>query len=174
MNEYELIQAISGADEQGYGKCTISIQPQRCDIEGNTLNTDDEYITEKPVVQLCKQPGGFVLLDLIFESTDDVDLHRIYGYLQEFFSAENSVDDSVDDFPLFLLTIVPEALNGEYFALGINPVFYALTPDDVKGEPKIIRMLFIAQEKMDDIPNFLFLKSDEEELENILFGDEEE
>ncbi len=174
MTEYDIIQAISGTDDNGFSKCTISLQPQRCDSDGHIVNTDEAYVTDKPVVNMFKQAGGYILLDLVFESVDDVDLVNIYGYLQDFFNADNSTSDDELDFPLFLLTLVPDSLNGEYFALGVNPIFYALAPDDVKGEPKILRMVFVAQDDSDEVPNFLFMKSDEEILDDILAGDEEE
>ena len=175
VSEYELIQAISGADEHGYGKCVISIQPQRCDADGNVVNTDDEYVTEKPVVQVFRQPGGYVLVDFVFDSVQDADLRNMYFILEDFFAASNSSDDDDEDFPLMSLSLVPQSLNGEYFAIGFNPIFYALTPDDFTGEPKIIRLVFVSQDDPDTIPNFLFLKSDEEAYENIVAeGDSDE
>lgn len=172
VSEFELIQEISGVDEFGNGKCTISIQPQRCDAEGTVVNTDDEFITEKPVVHLFKQAGGYVLVDFVFESVHDVDLQRMYAVLEDFFAATNSVSDDELDFPLFALSIVPNALEGRFFAIGFNPIFYALAPDDVCGEPKIIRMAFVCQDDPDVVPNFLFLQSDDEELEKIVADEE--
>lgn len=171
-SEYQMIQELSGADENGNSKCIISIQPQRCDAEGNTTNTDEEYVTEKPIVKMFKQAGGYVLVDLVFSSMQDVDLRRTYSYLADFFTATNSTTDDELDFPLLVISFVPNSLQGEYFALGINPIFYALTPDDVTGEPNTIRMVFIYQDDPDEVPNFLFLRSDADELDKILEDDE--
>mgnify|MGYP003304065129 CR=1 FL=1 len=168
FSEYDLIQAISGADTHGNGKCVVSIQPQRCDADGNIVNTDDEYITEKPVVHVFRQTGGFVLVDFVFDSVQDEDLRRMYALLEDFFAATNSSNDDDTDFPLLALTIVPNALNGEYFAVGFNPIFYALTPDDLTGQPNVVRLVFVSSEDDDEIPNFMFLQSDAEELESIM------
>lgn len=173
ISEYDLIQAISGTDEHGYGKCVISIQPQRCDADGNVVNTDSEYVTEKPVVKVFRQAGGYMLVDFMFDSVYDADLRNIYAILEDFFAATNSSADDDEDFPLMALSIVPQSLNGEYFAIGFNPIFYALTPDDSTGEPRIIRLVFVAQDDPDMIPNFLFLKSDEEAYENIVADDDD-
>ncbi len=173
VSEYELIQAISGADERGYSKCVISIQPQRCDADGNVVNTDDEYVTEKPIVRVFRQAGGYVLVDFAFNSIHDADLRNMYAILEDFFAATNSSDDDDEDFPLLAITIVPHSLEGEYFAIGFNPIFYALTPDDPTGEPNIIRLVFVTQDDPDMVPNFLFLKSDEE-YENFISDDEED
>ena len=174
VSEFELIQEISGVDEFGKGKCTISIQPQRCDADGNVVNTDDEFITEKPVVHLFKQAGGYVLVDFVFDSINDVDLQNMYAILVDFFAAINSASDDELDFPLFALSIIPNVLEGRFFAMGFNPIFYALAPDDVYGEPRIIRTAFVCQDDPDVIPNFLFLQSDEEELEKIIADEEDE
>ena len=107
--EFDLIQAISGQDELGAGKCTITIQPQRCNAEGNVVNTDVEYVTEKPVVQMFKQSGGFVLIDFIFESIEDIDLKRMFGYFQDFFASTNSIRDEDREFPVLVVSTVPNA-----------------------------------------------------------------
>ncbi len=172
FTEYDLIQAISGTDEFGHSKCSISINLERQDADGNLKKIDDEFVSEKPVVQVFKQAGGFVLVDFIFDDINDMDLHIIYSYLKKFFDSTQSVSDDDLDFPVLSVAIVPNDLQGEYWVLGNNPIFYALTPDDEKGEPRIIRMAFIQQEDKDVLPNFLFLTSLEEELEKI--GDEED
>ena len=167
FTEYDLIQAISGENEFGLSKCAISINLERQDANGNIKKLDDEFVSEKPVVQIFKQPGGFVLVDFVFDDINDMDLHIIYSYLKRFFDSTQSVSDDDLDFPVLSVAIVPNALQGEYWVLGNNPIFYALTPDDEKGEPKIIRMACVQQEDADVLPNFLFLTSLEEELEKI-------
>lgn len=174
QSEYDFIQAISGADIDGNGRCVVSIQPQRQNAEGKITDTDDAFETEKPVVEMCKQAGGWVMVDFIFNSVDDMDLHKMYSYLQCFFRASNSVSDDELDFPLLVFTFVPLEGEGEFFAVGINPIFYALTPEDSKGEPTIIRTVFKCQDEGDAVPNFLFLRADEEMLENIKNEDDED
>lgn len=166
-SEFDLIQAISGADEHGAGKCTISIQPQRCDADGNLVNTDSEFETDKPIVQMFKQVGGFVLVDFVFDSVHDVELQRMFGYFRDFFDSTNSIRDEDQEFPVLVVSIIPNAFAGEYWTMGINPIFYTLAPDDTLGEPKILRVLFASDEDVDEIPNFLFMKSDDAELAKI-------
>lgn len=173
-SEYDLIQAMSGVDEDGHGKCVVSLQAQRQDADGNVKNTDDELVIEKPIVQVFKQAGGYVLVDFVFDSVDDIELKEMYSYIQRFFQASNSTDDDELDFPLLLVSLVPEEYKGQYFAVGINPVFYALTPDDVKGEPTTIRLVFVTQVDDNLVPNFLFLKSDEKALDKMTKEDSEE
>lgn len=164
LSEYDLIQAISGVDAHGAGKCTVTIQPQRCNADGNVVNTDVEYMTDKPIIQMFKQAGGFVLVDFVFESIEDIDLKRMYEYLRDFFDSTNSIREEDNEFPVLAISIVPEAFAGEYWTMGLNPVFYTLAPDDMKGEPKILRLLFSSDEDSETLPNFFFMKSDETEL----------
>lgn len=174
FSEYDLIQAISGRDEHGAGKCSIAIQPQHCNADGRVVDTDEEYVTDKPVVQMFKQAGDFILVDLIFDSINDIDLQRIYTLFQDYFASTNSANDISGDFPIIALSVVPRALNGEYWTLGLNPIFYSLVPDDVTGKPNIIRLTFVAQSDPETVPNFFFMRSKEEELEKIREENEEE
>lgn len=166
-SEYDLIQAMSGATPEGEGKCSVTIKQQRCNAEGNLIEIDEEFISEKPIVQMFKQPGGFICVDLIFHSLEDKDLRMFYAYLSSFFTAANSTSDEEDDFPLLSVVFVPHEFEGKYWAIGLNPIFYSLTPEDVTGEPRIIRMAFMAQEDSDELPNFLFFVTPDSELESI-------
>ncbi len=167
MSKYDLIQHISGAEENGMSKCTTSVQLFRENEDGKIVNIEDEFITSKPIIQISNQVGGYVLVDLIFDSSEDIDLHIIYSYLDKFFDYTASTNDEETDFPLIHFAFFPESLEGRYWALGLNPIFYALTPDDTRGEPRIIRLAFISQDDCDALPNFLFLESSEEELEKL-------
>lgn len=168
FTEYDLIQAISGVDKNGNGKCSVGLRHQRCRAsDGRVRDVDDEFITEKPVVNLFRQPGGFFIVDLCFQSVEDRDLRTVFAYLQKFFAPENSALDDDLEFPLLSLSIVPEQLDGEYWALGMNPLHYTLTPEDSTGEPRIIRLLFMSQMDPDALPNFFFMKSDSAVLEEM-------
>lgn len=167
ISEFDLIQAMSGANIDGEGKCVLAIKQQRCDADGVLRDLDDEFVTEKPVVQVFKQAGGFVLVDLVFNSIEDKDLKIIYAYLDRFFSSSNSASDDEDDFPLLTFTFVPHAFDGAYWAMGLNPIYYGLTPEDSTGEPRIIRLVFMAQDDTEALPNFLFLSSPDSALEDI-------
>lgn len=167
LTKYDLIQFISGSDENGMSKCTTSVQLLRQNAEGNLTNTEDEFVTTKPVIQISNQVGGFILVDLIFDSCEDIDLHIIYSYLKRFFHYTESTNDEETDFPLINFAFFPNSLEGKYWVLGLNPIFYALTPDDARGEPRIIRLAFVAQDDLDALPNFLFLNSPEDELEKL-------
>lgn len=173
LSEYDLIQAMSGVDENGEGKCAIAITHQRCDSRGVVRDVDDEFVSEKPVVQVFKQPGGFLCVDLLFRSIEDKDLKIIYSYLDRFFAATNSASDDETDFPLLSVVIVPREYGGKYWAIGLNPILYALTPEDSAGEPRIIRMTFMAQDDQDALPNFLFLASPEETIDSFLLQEDD-
>ena len=164
FSEYDLIQAMSGVDEFGDSKCFVGIKQQRCDADGHLKDVDDEFVTEKPVLKFFRQAGGFITVDMIFQSVEDRDLKIIFSYLDRFFQASNSATDDEMEFPLLSFSFVPHEHQGLYWALGLNPVHYTLTPEDSTGEPRIIRMLFLMQDDKDILPNFLFLRSSDSEL----------
>lgn len=170
ISEFDLMQSMSGPNIDGEGKCVLAIKQQRCNADGVLREMDDEFITEKPVVHIFKQAGGFVLVDLVFSSIEDKDLKIIYAYLDRFFSASNSVSDDEYDFPLLTFTFVPHAFDGAYWAIGLNPIYYGLTPEDSTGEPRIIRLVFMAQDDTEALPNFLFLASPNSALEDIMIA----
>ena len=173
FSEYDLIQAMSGVDAYGNGKCVVAIRHQRSNGHGVMIDVDEEFITEKPIVQVCKQPGGFIGVDLIFDSIEDRDLKIIFAYLDRYFSSDSSMSDDGLIFSQFTVAILPHAYNGKYWAMGVNPIFRTLVPEDITGEPRIIRLVFLMQENLDAIPNFLFLQSSDEALETLC-GDEAE
>lgn len=167
FSEYDLIQAMSGVDSFGEPKCSVTVRLQQCHEDGHWSELDDEFISEKPVVQVCKQAGGFVLVDLIFRSVQDRDLKTIFSYIDRYFSPENSVSDDGLSFSLLSVALVPYAFEGKYWAMGMNPIWFGLVPDDSEGEPKIIRLAFVMQDGADSVPNFVFLSSGDSELEAI-------
>lgn len=174
LTRYDLIRAMSGTNEYGEGKCTIAIRQQRQTAQGVLSDVDDEFISEKPVVQVSNPTEGFVCVDLIFNSIEDKDLNIIYSYLERFFSTTNSIREDGLDFPVFSLAIFPHEFNGRYWALGLNPIFRALTPEDATGEPRIIRMVFVCQEDQDMVPNFLFFETPEGSLPDLGNDEDEE
>ena len=122
FSEYDLIRAMSGADKYGEGKCMVAVKHQRCEANGNCVDVDDEFVTEKPIVNVFRQPGGFVLVDLYFRSVEDKDLKIVYSYLDRFLRAENSSSDDGLDFPLLSFAFLPKEFEGKYWALGVNPI----------------------------------------------------
>lgn len=174
LSEYDLIQAMSGTNDYGEGKCTIAVRQQRQNADGILKDVDDEFITDKPVVQIFKQPSGFVSVDLIFKSMEDKDLRIIYAYLDRFFSSTNSISDDGLDFPVLTFAFIPHEFNGKYWALGLNPIFRTLTPEDSTGEPRIIRMVFFAQEDQSSLPNFLLLQSSDSSLDALSVSEDDD
>lgn len=174
ISEYDLIQAMSGANEYGEGKCTIAIRQQRQNADGILRDVDDEFVSEKPIVQVSRQTAGFVCVDLIFNSVEDKDLKIIYSCLERFFASTNSMSDNGLDFPVLSFAIIPHAFNGKYWAMGLNPIFRTLTPEDSTGEPRIIRMTFVCQEDQDALPNFLFLQTPDSYLNALDISEDEE
>ena len=112
LTKYDLIQAISGSDENGMSKCTTSVQLVRQNAEGKIIDTEDEFVTTKPVIQISNQVGGYILVDLIFDSAEDIDLNIIYSYLKRFFHYTESANDDETDFPLINLAFFPNSLEG--------------------------------------------------------------
>lgn len=174
ITDYDLIQAISGEGEFGESKCVVALRQMRSNCEGKLHDVDDEFITEKPIVSIFKQPGGFVCVDFFFKSVEDRDLKIMFSYLQRFFQAANSVSDDGVEFPLLTFTFMPREFDGQYWAIGLNPLHYALTPEDSTGEPRVIRVLFGQQEDGEQVPNFLFVKSPDGVLDAMDVHDDED
>lgn len=140
MTVKELILACSGKDASGFPKCGVGLFYEKWKEDG-TSQTIDEVSTDNPVVEIF-QSDSYTQVDLKYSSTVSVDLRMMWDLLQRYASPENSYDDSEDEFPAIVLSIIPKEFGGNYYFLGTQPVMFALQPDTVKGESTVIRIIF--------------------------------
>lgn len=153
MNTKELIMAASGPDKDGRTKSAIGVFREIWGADGSVTPVEDMSM-DKPVVNIFRH-GGYVQVDLKFGSKMDVDLRMLWSMLEKFCEAANSVEDEAESIPALTLSILPHQFEGEYYMLGVNPIFHTLQPDSPSEEPTVIRMIF-------DEQDFLFYEMDKD------------
>ncbi len=155
-DKYDLMEAMSGADEKGEGKCLITFS-LKC--HGSTQLIEPEISTKEPIVNVAEQDDGTIQVVLMFKDTDDTTLTEIQKYLKKYYE---SVEDGVASLD-FVVGIFPIALNGDAWMTGINPIGVKafsqdLSEEGISTEVGIVILEFECYDNPYILPNCLFYK----------------
>lgn len=169
---YDVIKALSGRDETGAVKASAQMFHVIYGSDGSSRDADELYI-EKPEIRIFKDADNIVKVDFIYEFPDDADLYAQYMFLEKFFSPENSIKYSDEEFNLWLKQdgqlmegrYIPEkerqiiyldtlvmniiSLNprGKYTVTTLDkPVMYSLVPVRPGESPSVLRMIYQAED----------------------------
>lgn len=172
MREYEVITAISGRDDAGDVKAGTQMFHDIYGSDESIREVDTLYI-QKPEIRIFKDADNIVKIDFVYDYPDDEDLIAQYMFLESFFSPQNSVKYSSEEFHTWVMQdnllaegrVIPEEkLQVIYLdALVINiisltprgkytvettdkPLFYSLVPARPGDSPTILRLIFQAQD----------------------------
>lgn len=168
MRDYEIIEAISGRDDSGDVKAGTQMFHVIYGSDESIREVDTLYI-QKPEVRIFKDADNIVKIDFVYDYPDDQDLIAQYMFLESFFSPQNSVKFSDEEFDTWLMQdsllaegkFIPEDEREVIYvdALVINiisltprgkytvettekPLFYSLVPARPGDSPTILRLVF--------------------------------
>ena len=158
MTIKDIILAASGSID-GNTKCAIGLFHEIWNVDTDETSTLQQINIEKPIVNIFKH-ANYTQVDLVFKSKFDADLRNIWDMLTRFCETENSIDDDTTELPVIVLSIFPHELNGLYYILATNPIFYTLQPEDASGDPCVIRLVF-------DNDDFIVIKDNEEAINEL-------
>lgn len=172
MRDYEVIDAVSGRDASGTVKASIEMNHQIIGSDGSVREVDSIYI-EKPEIRIFKDADNIVKVDFVYDYPDDQDLIAQYMFLESFFSPQNSVKYSGEEFHTWLkqdsqleqgiyipederqklsldilvISIISLSPKGKYSLTTLDkPLMYYLVPVR-PGEPDtILRLIFQAED----------------------------
>ncbi len=138
MKEKELFMASSGKDEYGVGKALIR-------LETKIINKDSEDILRESFVDYPEitlfRSGKFVMADVKFGDSLNVDFVSMRAQLQELMNPIHSADKEENVLPIVVLTIMPKEYMGEYFIFGMHPA-WSFISSKVDGANDTIRFIF--------------------------------
>ncbi|MEG1894837.1 MAG: hypothetical protein RR162_01260 [Oscillospiraceae bacterium] len=137
----EFAIACSGVDDSAMPKACAGINREIWHTSDSEQTTVNEMVLETPTINVFKH-SGYVQVDLNFSSKLNSELPMMWSFLEDFCKAINCQDDSSDDIPVLILTLVPVALSGEYYGIFANPIFHTLQPEAVKGDSVVVRLIF--------------------------------
>lgn len=147
MNVDELIYETCGKDEDGVPKSAITLALSMWHIGGE--DTDDVSVNSfhNPTVNIERR-GNYIQTDLAFDASADPELRMLWNGLEEYGKLANEVNEHSTEVPFCSLTIVPIALDGMFYTMAINPIFWSLHSSIVGGKADTIRILFEAGDFM--------------------------
>lgn len=153
----DLLEAMCGKNVLGFSKCYIQLFQEEIEKDG-TINRIDDLFIDKPIINMFVQPGS-VLVDFIYKSSRDEDLNYQWEFMNGYYIASNSTNDETGVSPSLTVLIVPRDYDGEYYAIGQNPLMVVLTPSEpTNPDPKIIRAIFREDQ-------FQFLHADPKDID---------
>jgi hypothetical protein len=149
MNTNELISKITGVDERRRTKSSITLTNLMFHTDTEMAEELNTITLNKPSIEI-ERHGNFVQLEICFVSSMDQDLRALWNNFEYYGRQYNDMTSDIangDKVPICSLTIVPIALEGQYHATALNPVFWALTSKKIGQNSNIIRLLY----NLDDI-----------------------
>ena len=139
MKEKELFCAASGSDDYGVGRSLIRLETKIVDGDNEEKILRETFV-DYPEISLFRG-GRFVMADIKFDDSLNVDYVNMRAQLSELMVPQNSMDEEEDTCPVTVLTIMPKEYMGEYFICGMHPA-WSFMSSKVDGANDTIRFIF--------------------------------
>lgn len=140
MTERDILIAASGISEDREPKAQIQIETKFVDVEKGEEVVVDSIGFHGPILNFFRSVRH-MNVDVQFDSASDPGLYQLVKVLKEFWIPENSVVSGDGRIPVVVLTVLPTALAGEYFATGVN-ASWVVIPSQVNRLPDTVRFIF--------------------------------
>ena len=91
----------------------------------------------------------YVQVDFKFISALDNDLRLMWNTLELYGKTSNDININTEQTGLLAvcgITMIPMFYDGQYFCSAVNPLFWALTAEEVGKNANVIRVLFNAED----------------------------
>lgn len=142
----DFLEALTDKDLNNISRTTIAVDCELLDLKTQETKTLASAALQKPVITVEKH-GEYVQLDFEFISALDSDLKLFWNTLEMYGKTSNDVNTDTTKTGLVAtssITMLPTTLEGKYFAIAVNPIFWALTSKDVGVNANIIRIMVSA------------------------------
>ena len=139
----EFLEHLSDTDSNHMSTTTISVDCSLLNLEDEDSKTMATISMQKPVVSI-ERHGNFIQLDFQFISSLDTDLKIFWNTLELYGKTCNDINADTEDTGLYVtlnIALIPDFYEGKYFATATEPVFWALTAEDIEKTPNIIRVI---------------------------------
>ena len=138
----EILDATKGINDDGSSKVGVSVSLEMLNALTRQIEHIDDAIFLESNVDI-KRHDAFLQIDLMYKTSTSEDLLKMWEFIDTFYS--NALDTTADDVnrtPMCLVSILPYALNGEYYIQAINPIFWSLQPKAPGSSYTIVRLKF--------------------------------
>lgn len=139
----EFLEHLSDKDSNHMSTTAVSLNCAILDLQTNTDKTISSVSMQKPVI-LVERRGNYIQLDFKFVSPLDTDLKIFWNALELYGKTCNDINVDTEKTGLYItlsLSLIPDFYEGKYFAALSDPIFWALTSEDIEKSPNIIRMM---------------------------------
>lgn len=152
INIKEYIESTQGRDEKDLPKAKIDFISSQVNIRTN--ESTGVPIECKGASVKLRDLGGYIMLDLDFNTAESVDMRMIYNYLEKYANDLNKITEESFQYPEIAFFINSKE-NEDYYILLANPVFWSWNTTSRVGEYNSIRLVFEEE-------NYGFFKQEED------------
>lgn len=139
----EFLTAVCDKDNTGVSLTAIVAD---CDTINVKTGEEKQIISvtlQKPTISI-ERHGNYIQLDFNFISALDNDLKMFWTALELYGKTVSDVNTIAAETGIVAtgsITLVPTQFNGKYFAVAVNPIFWALTCSEIGESANVIRVL---------------------------------
>lgn len=143
ININDFLNAMCDKDNTGISLTAIVAD---CNVINLITGEEKQIISvtlQKPVISI-ERHGEYIQLDFSFISALDNDLKMLWTTLELYGKTVSDINTNSEKSGLVAtgsLTLVPTQFNGKYFAVAVNPIFWALTSSEIGETANIIRVM---------------------------------
>ena len=162
MNVNEILNDMCGLDQRRMTKSALTLENGIFNFTKKETEVINSITLNKPAIEIEKH-GDLIQIDICFVSSMDNDLKILWNNVELYGKNMNDLDADIRSkklAPISSLTIVPTKYNGQYFAVGTNPIFWALTSKKMGQNANVVRLLY----KVED---FKFYQNDDIDIEAL-------
>lgn len=147
MEVKQILDAVNGPNEQGKKKTKIGLFYDLLGEDGSTEEISKLYIS-KPIVNVSRLPDDnnniYYCFEFVFRSHKDEDYKQMWRFLDKYATDSLSVKEEDTKVPGLAISIIPDALGGEYFILAEIPLVDMIEKTEVAGaQLASIRLYFM-------------------------------
>ena len=144
----EFLQKLCEKTANGLSNTSICIDCNVIDLATQDAKPITSVALQKPVVSV-ERHGLYVQVDFKFISALDNDLRLMWNTLELYGKTSNDININTEQTGLLAvcgITMIPMFYDGQYFCSAVNPLFWALTAEEVGKNANVIRVLFNAED----------------------------
>ncbi len=158
----EFLQHLSDTDTNHISTTSLALECSILDLRTDESKSLATVSMQKPVISI-ERHGEYIQLDFKFISPLDTDLKIFWNTLELYGKTCSDINVDTEDTGLYVtlsLALIPDFYEGKYFAAASEPVFWALTSENIEKSPNIIRVML-------PLINFEVLENTSVDIEKI-------
>lgn len=158
----EFLQRLQEKTVNGLTNTSIAIDCNIINMKTGEAKALASIALQKPLVEV-ERHGVHIQIEFKFISALDNDLKLMWNTLELYGKTSNDINIATAETGMFAacaITMIPMHFDGRYFCTAINPIFWALTADEVGKNANVIRLIV----NMEDFQILENLNIDVEEI----------